>query len=150
MKDKKPLNVSEASIGTNPELMLWESEHWAAMLDIYPVVEGHSLILPKRPVEHVTGLRDDEIKSMGEAIRKVSGMLKKTYGPGLLMTMKCGEGAARTISHLHIHVMPRRRGDRLWDGGKSRIVLDRTSGFPRLEMDRDKLKSVAKRIRGVK
>jgi diadenosine tetraphosphate (Ap4A) HIT family hydrolase len=62
--------------------------------------------------------------------------------------MKCGEGSARTISHLHLHLIPRKRGDRLWDGDKSRIVLDRTSGFERMETSCEELKATAKKIRG--
>jgi len=141
------MNPTEATI-RNPEFKVWESEGWVAMLDRYPIVEGHTLLMPKREVAHVTELNDDEAASMGAAIKTVSGMLKGAYGEGLLVSMKCGEGSARTISHLHVHLIPRKSGDRLWDAGKSRIVLDRTSGFPRLDVSGDELKETLKKIRG--
>ncbi len=143
-------NPTEATIDENPELVIWESKHWVAMLDKYPIVEGHTLILPKKEISHVTELTDEVAEDMGLAIRKIAEMLKRVYGSGILVTMKCGEGSARTVSHLHIHVIPRKRGDRLWDGDKSRIVLDRTSGFPRLESGEEELKKVAEKIRGEK
>lgn len=141
-------NPTEASISENKDMVIWESSQWIAMMDRYPIVEGHALILPKKHVSHITDLDEAQSKSMGDAIRQVSLMLKQTYGQGLLVSIKCGKGSARTISHLHIHLIPRKNGDRLWDGNRSRIVLDRTSGFKRLDVTEDELRSEAKKIRG--
>lgn len=143
-------NPTEVSINENPERVIWESGSWIALMDRHPIVEGHVLILPKKEANHITELDEEQLKSMGEAIKEVSSMLVNAYGPGLMVSMKCGEGSARTISHLHIHVIPRKKGDRLWDGDKSRIVLDRTSGFPRLDASENELKQTAKKIRGEK
>gem|GEM_PF-2366186 len=140
-------NPTEVSINEDPERVIWDSEHWVAILDKYPLVEGHALILPKKAVNHITELDDEQLKSMGKAMKEVSAMLVKTYGPGLLVSMKCGSGSARTISHLHIHVLPRKAGDRLWDGGRSKIALDRTSGFPRLDVPEKELAATARKIK---
>ena len=141
------MNPTEATIEENPGLIIWKSKHWVAMLDKYPLVEGHTLMLPKRDVKHVTRLNKAELEDMGQAIAEVTSMLNRTYGPGTAVYLKCGEGSARTISHIHIHIIPRKMGDRLWDGDKSRIVLDRTSGFKRMEPDSEELKMIADKIR---
>jgi diadenosine tetraphosphate (Ap4A) HIT family hydrolase len=141
-------NPGEVSINEDPSRVVWESEHWIAILDKYPLVEGHVLILPKKEVSHITELDDAQLDSMGSAINSVSSKLSRTFGPGILVSIKCGKGSARTISHLHIHVIPRKKGDRLWDGDKSRVVLDRTSGFPRLNVSDEELKETARKIRG--
>jgi len=140
-------NPTEVSINEDPERVVWESEHWIAILDKYPLVEGHVLILPKKAVNHITELDDAQLNSMGTAVKEVSSMLVKTYGPGLLVSMKCGRGSANTISHLHIHVIPRKAGDRLWEGKRSTIVIDRTSGFPRLEATAKELAGTARKIK---
>jgi diadenosine tetraphosphate (Ap4A) HIT family hydrolase len=141
-------NPGEVSINESKERVVWESEHWIALMDRYPIVEGHVLILPKRETSHVTDLDDKQLNSLGEAIQEVSVLLVKSYGPGILVSMKCGEGSARTISHLHFHVIPRKKGDRLWRGDKSCVVIDRTSGFPRLKVSEKDLNRTASRIRG--
>lgn len=140
-------NPGEASLNEEPWLRIWESDNWVAILDKYPIVEGHVLILPKTEVSHLNELSKDQLIEMGPAIKHVSMMLTKVYGEGILVSIKCGKGSARTVSHLHIHVIPRRAGDRLWDGSKSRVVLDRTSDFPRLDLTDDEMKSIADKIR---
>lgn len=141
-------NPSEATIDENPKRRIWEGEHWVAILDKYPLVEGHSLILPKKEIDHITKMSKEQEESMGHAISEVASILKRTYGEGVLVSIKCGKGSARTISHLHIHVIPRIAGDRLWNGDSSKIVIDRTSGFDRLEPTEEELFDVAKKIRG--
>jgi histidine triad (HIT) family protein len=141
-------NPGEVSINESPERVVWESEQWIALMDKHPIVEGHVLVLPKKEASHITELDDTQLRSLGEAIQEVSVLLVKAYGPGLLVSMKCGEGSARTISHLHFHIIPRKKGDRLWNGSKSRIVLDRTSGFPRLDVPEKELSKTARKIRG--
>ena len=140
-------NPGEVSINEEPWCKIWESGRWVAILDKYPLVEGHALILPKRKASHLNDLDEEQLREMGPAIKHVSMMLTKAYGEGILVSIKCGKGSARTISHLHIHVIPRKAGDRLWDGDRSRIVLDRTSDFPRLEMSDDEMKAIAEKIK---
>lgn len=78
-----------------------------AVLDGYPVVPGHALVYPKRHVEYFTGLSTVELVDLRGLIFELQ------QGPDVDFTIAVndGEGAGRTVPHLHVHVIPRRAGD---------------------------------------
>lgn len=80
--------------------------------DKYPVSEGHCLVVPKRHVETWFDMSKEEQAEAFELIDKVKAMLDEKHSPdGYNIGMNCGENAGQTISHAHIHVIPRYKGD---------------------------------------
>ena len=83
-----------------------------AIYNIAPILAGHSLVIPKRHVQSVMELADDEVAELFIFCRLVSTLLQKAYGHKAFdWTLQDGEPAGQTVQHLHIHIIPRQFGD---------------------------------------
>ncbi|MFC2090807.1 HIT domain-containing protein [Bacteroidota bacterium] len=83
-----------------------------AMLDKYPVSEGHMLIIPKRHIPDYFDLKQAEINAIQHLLIECKELLQKdleisSYNVGV----NSGSDAGQTIMHSHIHLIPRREGD---------------------------------------
>jgi histidine triad (HIT) family protein len=134
--------------GKIPSTKIFESEHFFAILDLNPVKEGHALVIPKRHFEIQTEMNDDERKDFGVALGAVADLLKKEFGEHMNFSNTSGKFASQSIPHYHMHIIPRQEADRLWDGDKSRLVLDTSSGFPRLKLPKEEIAQLAKKLKG--
>ncbi len=89
-----------------------ENDFCFAVFDAYPVSRGHALIIPKKHILSFFDLKEDEIVKMFSLIREVKDFLQKEYSPDAFnIGINDGEVAGRTIHHLHIHLIPRYKGD---------------------------------------
>ena len=89
-----------------------ESIRFRAIYNIAPILAGHSLVIPKRHVQSVMDLSEDELAEMFIFCRRVSSLLQRAYGHKAFdWTLQDGEPAGQTVQHLHIHVIPRQYGD---------------------------------------
>jgi len=89
-----------------------ENEYWFAKWDIYPVTEGHALVIPKAHSRSFFELSEDEILSLHQMISETKAMLADNYRPsGFNVGVNIGKYAGQTIEHLHVHLIPRYRGD---------------------------------------
>ena len=89
------------------------NEFFVAIKDLYPVTEGHTLIIPNRHVESFFELtRDEEIAmlDMLSSQKEELSQLDNTI-TGFNVGINDGEDAGQTIMHCHIHLIPRRKGD---------------------------------------
>lgn len=84
-----------------------------AVKDRYPVTDGHLLIIPKRHVEDFFHMSEEERRDAEELLFKMrEEILRQDQAViGFNVGMNCGVAAGQTISHGHIHLIPRRRGD---------------------------------------
>jgi diadenosine tetraphosphate (Ap4A) HIT family hydrolase len=89
-----------------------ESEFAAAIPDGFPVTEGHTLVLPKRHVPCVFDLPEDELAAVWLLVAEVRARLMAELKPdGFNVGLNDGPAAGQTMTHAHIHVIPRRNGD---------------------------------------
>lgn len=84
-----------------------------AMLNIFPYNNGHTMVSPIRHVRDISRLKDEEILDLFKAVNTVTGLLDKTIRPqgyniGINTSSSAGAGETR---HLHIHIVPRWKGD---------------------------------------
>lgn len=80
--------------------------------DAYPVSVGHSLIIPKRHVANGFDLSDSEWSAIREALLRSREALDRSYKPdGYNIGINVGEAAGQTVFHVHVHLIPRYRGD---------------------------------------
>lgn len=80
--------------------------------DLYPVTNGHVLIIPFRHVENYFELSQHEIESVSYMIIEGRKLLEKEFKPdGYNIGINIGKDAGQTISHTHIHLIPRYQGD---------------------------------------
>ena len=98
---------------TQPETkVLVEDELARAFFDKYPVSAGHVLIIPKRHVASLFDATKEEMVSIGNLLRKVREQLDEQFHPdGYNVGINVGDAAGQTVFHLHVHVIPRYRGD---------------------------------------
>ena len=89
-----------------------ENDLALAFYDKYPVNRGHLLIIPKRHVEQYFDLTDQERMSIDQLLFEGKKIIDEQYQPdGYNIGINCGEAAGQTIFHVHIHLIPRFRGD---------------------------------------
>jgi len=89
-----------------------ENEFAWAMFDEFPVCNGHTLIVPKRHVKDFFHATAEEKIAMLELIDRAKEIIDTKYSPdGYNIGTNCGETAGQTVMHLHIHLIPRYKGD---------------------------------------
>jgi ATP adenylyltransferase len=84
-----------------------------AVSDKYPVTPGHLLVLPKRHVADIFSMTETERHDADELVRVLQRRIKAEDQKvaGFNLGSNCGQAAGQTISHAHIHLIPRRNGD---------------------------------------
>lgn len=89
-----------------------ENEVALALLDSFPVTEGHTLVIPKHHIPFLFELPEPELLKVWSLVSEVRKSLKKKYRPDAFnIGVNDGAEAGQTIAHAHIHVIPRRKGD---------------------------------------
>lgn len=93
------------------------SNNFIAIRDIHPKTEGHTLIIPKK--HYVTLL--DLSNSLGEELLQflkdvAFDLMNKKLGDGFNLIMNNLEPAGQVVEHAHIHIIPRKEGDRFRSG----------------------------------
>ncbi|MDO8493658.1 MAG: HIT family protein [bacterium] len=98
--------------GKIPANKVYETDKVLAFLDITPVNEGHTLVIPKAHYENLFEIPDDllaeiavELKHIGLAVQKA------TNAGGINIAMNNREAAGQVIPHAHFHVIPRYLSD---------------------------------------
>jgi len=91
----------------------YESRHTYVLYNLYPVVKGHSLIVPKRHVTDLMQLTDKEAEDLLKTMRHVIPVLLKAYKceSSYNIVAQIGEYSGRSVEHLHIHIIPRNKFD---------------------------------------
>lgn len=89
-----------------------ESDYTFTIRDGFPVSEGHTLIIPKRHVPSFFELKAIEKAAILQALDEAKEVLDKELNPdGYNVGINDGEAAGQTVMHLHVHLIPRYRGD---------------------------------------
>ena len=105
----------EACVFCSPEHereLITESATMYAILDKFPVSNGHTLIISKRHRNDYFALAEKEKIALQLMISKVKAILDKRYQPdGYNIGMNCGTAAGQTVPHFHCHIIPRYQGD---------------------------------------
>lgn len=92
--------------------LLLESELAYAILDNYPVNNGHILVIPKRHEKDYFNLSTQEKEDLWNLLDKTNIYVTKTFNPdGMNLGINIGEVAGQTIMHCHLHLIPRYKGD---------------------------------------
>ena len=96
-----------------PEVeLLSETATAVAFLDGYPVCEGHTLIVPKRHVANYFDLTIHEQRALWLLVNRCKKILTERYNPdGFNVGINVNEAAGQSIFHVHIHLIPRYKGD---------------------------------------
>jgi diadenosine tetraphosphate (Ap4A) HIT family hydrolase len=80
--------------------------------DTLPVSPGHTLILPKRHIAGIFEATKEEVAALWEAVQEARDNVLKEFSPdGFNIGINDGLASGQTILHLHIHIIPRYKGD---------------------------------------
>ena len=96
----------------NDEL-LEEGKYCYARRDGYPVSEHHTLIIPKRHVASYFDLEEREVRDMHQMLVMMKSRIEEWDATvsGFNVGVNAGKDAGQSIFHVHMHLMPRRKGD---------------------------------------
>jgi histidine triad (HIT) family protein len=91
-----------------------EDEHFLAFLDINPVNPGHALAIAKGHWPTVHDIPVEALGNVAATAKKVAAAVEKLLAPtGINLLQANGPGAAQSVPHFHMHIMPRRPDDNL-------------------------------------
>jgi len=88
--------------GEIPCHKVWEDDDHLAFLDINPRVEGHTLVIPKKPYDEVFAMPREDYDALWAAARTVAHHLEKRLGCRRVVVVILGY----EVPHVHIHLMP--------------------------------------------
>src|SRR5580765_1451241 len=124
------------SDGDSPFLAVPASEWLAAndsafaIADRFPASPGHALVVPRRVITTWWEANDAERADILALVDEVKRQLDTELQPdGYNVGFNVGVAAGQTVTHLHIHVIPRYRGDVPDPRGGVRHVIDGTGNY---------------------
>jgi diadenosine tetraphosphate (Ap4A) HIT family hydrolase len=96
----------------------------AAISDTLPVSHGHTLILPKRHIASFFETDENERAGLLDLLIRMQLILSENYQPdGFNIGINDGAAAGQTMGHLHIHLIPRYKGDMPDPHGGIRLIF---------------------------
>lgn len=98
--------------GDEPAHLVLRTPQRVAFLDTRPVFKGHTLLVPRRHVVTLPELPDDLLAPVLAAARDLAGAVREAFGAqGSFVAMN--NTVSQSVAHLHVHVVPRTKGDGL-------------------------------------
>jgi len=99
--------------GETPAHIVHRDEDVVAFLDRAPLARGHVLVMPARHVETLDALPDDLVAPLFAAVRGMSVAVQRALGAeGSFVATNTR--ISQSVPHVHVHVVPRRKGDGLF------------------------------------
>lgn len=86
--------------------LIMENDDLIAILDIDPISEGHTLIIPKQDVKSLKDLNEDSYSEILKAAAIISNAIQKAFNFDGISIM-ANEGAVQDVPHFHLHVFGR-------------------------------------------
>ncbi len=97
--------------GEIPSEKLFEDDHVLAFMDIMPQVDGHCLVIPKKPSVGLLDADPTVFLPLFTAVQKLGNAVTTAFNAdGVTIMQFNGSAAGQTVFHLHVHVMPRKVG----------------------------------------
>ena len=97
--------------GEIPSYKIYEDDHTLAFLDIHPETKGHTLVIPKKEVDKIYDLEDEDYQALMATAKKLARHMEDVTGRRTLWKI-----IGTDVPHAHIHLMPQ---DDNWEYGKT-------------------------------
>lgn len=101
--------------GEAPAIRIHEDDDFLAILDIRPFTRGHTLVFPKTHTADLTDTPTQILAGMttlGQRIARAA-RVSALHADGNNIAVNDGKAAFQTVFHVHLHVVPRRDGDKV-------------------------------------
>lgn len=93
---------SKIAAGEIPSYKCAENDQFYAFLDINPLVKGHTLVIPRREIDYIFDMEDDEIAAFQVFAKQVAIAIKKAFPCKKVAEVVLG----LEVPHAHIHLIP--------------------------------------------
>jgi len=93
---------SKIAAGQIPSYKCAENDEFYAFLDINPMAKGHTLVIPRREVDYIFDMDDDEIGRFEQFAKQVAVAIKKAFPCKKVAQVVLG----LEVPHAHIHLIP--------------------------------------------
>jgi len=95
-----------------PSKIVFEDQKNLAFLDIFPISEGHTIIIPKKHFQNMEDIPEGELINVFKIVKKLAILIhNKLEIDGYNILQNNYESAGQVINHFHIHIIPRNRND---------------------------------------
>ena len=121
---------SKIARGEIPSFKVAESDKYYAFLDIYPLVEGHVLVIPREETDYIFDINDDELGGIMLFAKKVAKAIQKAIPCKRVGVAVVGFD----VPHAHIHLIPLQG------------VQDMDFSRPKLKLSQEEFQAIAGRI----
>lgn len=100
--------------GSAPCHRVAEDERTLVFMDLFPVVEAHTLVVTKQHFENVHEATEEAMAAVGAMAKRVADAIRAEFAPdGLSVYQANGAAAGQTVFHYHVHLMGRAQGSAL-------------------------------------
>jgi len=124
--------------GTIPSFKVYETDKVLAFLDISPVSEGHTQVIPKYHAPTLLELPDEYLSEIGPALKKVA---RATGAKEFNVLQNNGKLAFQHVGHVHFHVIPKTSPT---DG----LVLSLEANWPARQASKEHLAATQEKLKG--
>lgn len=104
----------EIVAGTAPAIRIYEDDDYLGFLDIRPFTRGHTLVIPKRHTVDLTDTPAETVAGMAVVGQRIAKAARASGlgATGTNFAINDGKSAFQSVFHIHLHVVPRRDGDK--------------------------------------
>lgn len=117
--------------GEIPCYKIAENDEYLAFLDVFPLVKGHTLVIPKKETDYVFDLDDAAYTGLMDFSKKVAVALKKTIHCNRISVSIIG----LEVPHAHVHLIP------------INSMNDCNFSNPKLQLSKEEFLAIAEKIR---
>ena len=94
--------------GTRNGHLVYEDKDHIAILDKYPIDDGHTLVIPRKHHEKITDMDSNDVGKIFSLIPKIArAVLAGAGADAFSLAQNNGKAAKQIIPHVHIHIIPR-------------------------------------------
>src|SRR5690242_4177805 len=99
--------------GESEVSLVYRDETCAAFMDVQPINPGHLLVVPVKHAAYLSELKEEDGMRMFAIAQRLAAALRRTEVKceGVDVFLADGEAAGQEVFHVHLHVIPRYRGD---------------------------------------
>lgn len=123
---------SKIAAGEIPSYKCAEDENFYAFLDINPVTKGHTLVIPRKEVDYIFDMDDEQLAAFQVFAKKVAVAIRKAFPCKKVAQVVLG----LEVPHAHIHLIP------------MQSEADVDFRREKLKLSEEEFKAIAEKIRG--
>ena len=125
--------------GEDEDRVIITNDNFIVRFDKFPISKGHCEIFPKEHIDSFFDLSDELLLSFFSLFKEAKEIISKKYNPNSYnIGINEGEVAGRSVPHLHVHLIPRYKGDvENPRGGIRNILSDKADYFEEIKNNPD-------------